>query len=256
MGGSPVKTDSIAGRSEPLSQKVANGMVRFIFEHNLKPGDRLPSERELGEHFQVSRTVIREAVRSLVGRGIVQSQLGKRLVVSEANTNAVGDALELVVRNRVLGGTEASHETLLNLHEVRSMLEVHIAGLAAQRATEGEIDYIRSCAQALEGATTIAGKSSTDMEFHRAIAAAAHNEFYLVLLDSLQRPLRILRMATYNMQEGIPDAIRLHARIIDRIVAHDVEGARAAMAVHITESGEALKRMDSSYLAKFAYSLE
>lgn len=235
-------------RESTLSEKVAESLTSYIFEHKLRPGDKLPSERELGEYFMVSRTVIREAVRSLVGKGLLQSQSGSRLTVAAVDTEAVGDLLDLVVRGRAMDDPDAMRGALWKLHEVRSTLEVQIAGLAAERATPAEVEALHEAAKRLEKARNDEARALADVAFHRAIAAATHNEFYVVMLDSLVGSLMQLRRATLRLKSGAPDAVAGHARILDRIAAKDVEGARAAMARHITESGRALKKLKAEHL--------
>lgn len=235
-------------RERTLSEKVAEALTSYIFENGLRPGDKLPSERELGEYFKVSRTVIREAVRSLVGKGLLQSQSGARLTVSEVASEAVGDLLDLVLRGRAIGDEKATQLALWQLHEVRSTIEVQIAGLAAQRATPAEIDRLREVTKLLDRAVTDEDRVAADEAFHRAIAQATHNEFYVVLLDSLVGPLQQLRRATLKLKKGAPNARAAHSRIFERIAAGDVEGARAAMAVHIAESGQALQKLTQEEL--------
>lgn len=236
-------------RREPtLSRKVAEALTAYIFEKGLRPGDKLPSERELGEYFKVSRTVIREAVRSLVGKGLLHSQSGARLTVSAIAGEAVGDLLDLVVRGRAVGDPKATQEALWKLHEVRSTIEVQIAGLAAQRAKADEVEELRLVASRLDAARSDEERVAADEAFHRAIARATHNEFYELLLDSLVGPLQQLRRATLKLKRGAPDASAAHGRILGRISAGDVEGARAAMAVHIAESGQALEKLTLEHL--------
>jgi GntR family transcriptional repressor for pyruvate dehydrogenase complex len=236
-------------RREPtLSEKVAEALTSYIFDKGMRPGDKLPSERELGEHFKVSRTVIREAVRSLVGKGLLQSQSGARLTVSEIASEAVGDLLDLVVRGRAGGDQKATQQALWKLHEVRSTIEVQIAGLAAQRASADEVEGLRRVASRLDAAKNNEERVAADEAFHRAIAKATHNEFYELILDSLVGPLQQLRRATLKLKTGAPDASAAHGRILNRIAAGDVEGARAAMAVHIAESGQALEKLTHEHL--------
>ncbi len=235
-------------RDPTLSEKVAQALTSYIFDNNLRPGEKLPSERELGEMFKVSRTVIREAVRSLVGKGLLHSHSGARLTVSEIDGEAVGDLLDLVLRGRAVGNEQQIQQALWQLHEVRSTIEVQIAGLAAQRATPKEIDALREVTKLLDKAANDEERVGADEAFHRAIAQATHNEFYVVLLDSLVGPLQQLRRATLKLKKGAPNARAAHTRIFARIEAGDVEGARAAMAVHIAESGQALERLTSEHL--------
>src|SRR5687768_18134604 len=129
----PVDTGREAGESpalfgqvtrEPrLSDKVADMMLETILSRRLEVGDRLPSERELGEQFGVSRTVVREAVRALVAKGVIEVRSGSGLRVAAVDAAAVTESMSLYMR----GGTLDFEK----VHEVRALLEVHIAGIAA-----------------------------------------------------------------------------------------------------------------------------
>ena len=95
-------------------------MLDAILEQRLEPGDRLPSERELGEQFGVSRTVVREAVRALVAKGVIEVISGSGLRIAEASPRTVRESLSLYLHNSTL-----DYE---RMHEVRAVLEVHMAG--------------------------------------------------------------------------------------------------------------------------------
>src|ERR671935_2210582 len=115
-------------RREPrLSDRVAALLLETIVARGLQPGDRLPSERELGEQFGVSRTVIREAVRALAAKGVIEVRTGSGLRVAAVDASSVSESMSLFMRG---GGIEFE-----KVHEVRTVLEVHIAGLAAERAS-------------------------------------------------------------------------------------------------------------------------
>src|SRR6266550_8265050 len=122
-------------REPRLSDKVADLMLETILSRKLMAGDRLPSERELGEQFGVSRTVVREAVRSLVAKGLIEVQSGSGLRVAAVGPAAVRESMRLFLR--------AGQLDFEKVHEVRAVLEVHIAGVAADRATTADIEQLR-----------------------------------------------------------------------------------------------------------------
>ena len=119
-------------REPRLSDKVADMMLETILSRRLEVGDRLPSERELGEQFGVSRTVVREAVRALVAKGVIEVRSGSGLRVAAVDAAAVSESMSLFLR----GGSIDFEK----VHEVRTLLEVHIAGVAAERATDEDVD--------------------------------------------------------------------------------------------------------------------
>src|SRR5262245_28566351 len=118
-------------REPRLSDKVADMMLETILSRRLQVGDRLPSERELGEQFGVSRTVVREAVRALVAKGVIEVRSGSGLRVAAVDAAAVSESMSLFLR----GGSLDFEK----VHEVRTLLEVHIAGIAAERATTEDV---------------------------------------------------------------------------------------------------------------------
>src|SRR6266550_7559142 len=122
-------------REPRLSDKVADLMLETILSRKLMAGDRLPSERELGEQFGVSRTVVREAVRALVAKGVIEVRSGSGLRVAAVDAAAVSESMSLFMHG---GGIEFE-----KVHEVRTVLEVHIAGLAAERASDDDVARLR-----------------------------------------------------------------------------------------------------------------
>jgi GntR family transcriptional repressor for pyruvate dehydrogenase complex len=212
-------------REPRLSDKVAEMMLETILSNRLQVGDRLPSERELGEQFGVSRTVVREAVRALVAKGVIEVRSGSGLRVAAVDAAAVSESMSLYVRG---GGLDFE-----KVHEVRRMLEVHIAALAAERAGEEDVARVREVHDRMvrdEG--DVEAASLDDLEFHRRIALATHNELYLVLMDSIGRSLIDIRRA--NLASGsAPATLEQHAAILDAIAAHDPEVARRAMSDHL-----------------------
>lgn len=214
-------------REPRLSDKVAELLLETILVRGLEPGSRLPSERELGEQFGVSRTVIREAVRALAARGIIDVRTGSGLRVAAVDASSVMESISLFLRSSSLEYPK--------VHEVRKLLEVEIAGLAAERASDERIARLREICEQLEAALDdydVESASHLDLEFHREIARGTDNELYLLLLDSIGESLLAIRRE--NLQAGSgADTIRAHREIFERIADRDPEGARAAMLAHL-----------------------
>ena len=213
-------------RREPrLSDRVAALLLETIVARGLQPGDRLPSERELGEQFGVSRTVIREAVRALAAKGVIEVRTGSGLRVAAVDASAVSESIGLYLR----GGTVEYPK----VHDVRRLLEVEIAGLAAERAHDADIARMRKLCEQMEAALDDVERASRlDLAFHRAIARATDNELYLLLLDSIGEALLEIRRS--NLQSGAAaQTMAAHRKIADRIAARDPAGARRAMEEHL-----------------------
>lgn len=187
-------------REERLADKVSELLKKAIVSGQLQPGDRLPPERVLGERFGVSRTVIREAVRSLAAKGLVEVRSGSGSVVARVESGSVAEAMRLYVQGAAIDARL--------VHELRELLQVHAAGAAADRATEADVAALRGCLQ--------------HAAFHHAVAEAAHNPLLPLLLDALEAP-----PATAD------EPVDGHAPILERIAAHDRDGAREAMRRHL-----------------------
>jgi GntR family transcriptional repressor for pyruvate dehydrogenase complex len=217
-------------RQPRLSDKVAQMMLDTILSRQLTAGDRLPSERELGEQFGVSRTVIREAVRALVAKGVIEVRSGSGLRVAAVDASTVRESMSLFLR-----GSAFDFE---KVHEVRHMLEVHIAGVAAERATNEDISRLAEACAAMEEAIDDADVDEAaicDLEFHRAIARATHNELYLVLMDSIGEALVNIRRENLGAGGSARQTLLMHRDILMKIEAHEQRGARDAMAVHLDD---------------------
>ena len=212
-------------REPRLSDKVAEMMLDTILSRRLAVGDRLPSERELGEQFGVSRTVVREAVRALVAKGVIEVRSGSGLRVAAVDAAAVSESMSLFMHG---GGIEFE-----KVHEVRTVLEVHIAGLAAERASDEDLARLRQVHERMQDeAADVAAAALDDLEFHRMIARATHNDLFLLLMDSIGSTLIDIRRE--NLGSGAaPETLGQHERILERITAHDVDGARTAMSAHL-----------------------
>jgi GntR family transcriptional repressor for pyruvate dehydrogenase complex len=212
-------------RERRLSDKVADMMLETILAGRFEVGDRLPSERALGEQFGVSRTVVREAVRALVAKGVIEVRSGSGLRVVAVNADAVHESMNLYLRGGRLDFGK--------VHEVRALLEVHLAGLAAERASDADIARLRAAHEAMRAkAADVHEAAGDDLEFHRLIARATHNELFLLLLDSIGSSQVDIRHA--NLSSGsTPMTLTQHEAILDKIAAHDPEGARQAMQAHL-----------------------
>lgn len=212
-------------REPRLSDKVANMMLETILSRKLQVGDRLPSERELGEQFGVSRTVIREAVRALVAKSVIEVRSGSGLRVAAVDAAAVSESMSLFLRSGSLDFEK--------VHEVRALLEVHIAGLAAERATEADTAGLRAVHERMRDASgEVEAAARDDLEFHRAIATATQNELYLLLMDSIGSALLDIRRE--NLGSGsMPTTLAQHEQVLQAIAARDPTDARMAMAAHL-----------------------
>jgi len=225
-------------REARLSDKVAELLLRTIRTGGLHPGDRLPSERELGEQFGVSRTVVREAVRSLAAKGVIEVRTGSGLRVAAVEASAVSESMSLF-----LLGSQLDYGMV---NEVRSTLEIDVAEHAAERATDDDLDELRTLCDRMEEALDDVEESSRlDVEFHRGLARATHNPLYIVMLDSIGDVLLEIRRATLGTPGRPLKGVRAHRQIVEAIEGGDVEWAREAMREHLEDSAREWKRLEA-----------
>ncbi|MEJ2600178.1 MAG: FadR/GntR family transcriptional regulator [Anaerolineales bacterium] len=219
-------------RQPNLSDQVVRQLMELISGGELQPGECLPSERELAEYFQVSRTVIREAIRSLIAKGLVEVQAGSRAVVSIPPPSMVAESMSFLLRlNR-------GEDAYARVAEVRHLLEVEIAGLAAERATEEDIWDLESLIKAMETSHNVEQFALQDVEFHATLAQATRNELFSVMLDSLVDIMLEIRHLSLALSGSRENALEHHRNILEMIKARDSAGARQAMRAHL-ENGQA-----------------
>jgi GntR family transcriptional repressor for pyruvate dehydrogenase complex len=222
-------------RSERLADRVAGALTESIMSGRLVPGDKLPPERELCEQFAVSRPVVREAVRSLIAKGLIVDSPRRGHTVSALGRDTVTESLTLFLRGRRLDYGK--------LMEVRSVIEVENAGRAAERASAEEIEALRLAAAALTPGLAPKDAAIADVGFHRAIATATGNEFFEVMLDSIREVLITAQLPTLAEAKIVRGAIKHHAAILKQIEAGDPEGAREAMRAHLKDAERGMRRV-------------
>ncbi len=226
-------------RKERLSDRVASRLEELIVHRVLKAGQRLPPERELAEMFEVSRTVVREATHNLTAKGLLEIRAGKGAHVTGPSTAIVVESLTLVLRSE--GGL-----SIEDLHDVRRILEIAIVARAADRATDEDISCLEDTLQSMEE-VEVESKDMVDLdvEFHRAIAIAAHNPLFIILLDSIGELLLAIRRISFQYPETLHKARYHHRNILEKVKSKDSRQAQEAMSAHLDEAedtmGKALK---------------
>ena len=218
------------GTKDRLVDRVVSEIQTLIVEGRLQPGTQLPPERELAEQLGVSRTVVREAVHILMAKGLLETRPGVGTIVREMTRAQVVEPISLLVKLRD-GDTDFE-----DLHQVRSILEVEIAGLAALQATPGDISSLKQLMAEMEANVDNADTfAALDTDFHQVLANMTHNPI-LVLIAAVIRDL----MAEYILVvtrriEPRRQVIPYHRQIVDEVAAKDVEGARQAMRGHLVQ---------------------
>jgi GntR family transcriptional regulator, transcriptional repressor for pyruvate dehydrogenase complex len=222
-------------REASLASRVTAHLESLIVDSHLRPGDRLPSERHLAEQFAVSRTVIREAVRSLAARGLLDVRSGSGTVVGALPFDSAAESMGLLLNLGITSG----RIDLGKVMEVRRMLEVEIAGLAARHATPEDIAALMAIlSEAESGVDDEETFVRTDVNFHAALARATHNELFLVLLASIGDVLVQLRRLGWRTPRAAARALAHHRKVLERVADGDINGARHAMDAHMDEARE------------------
>ena len=226
----PVKSDFEVVRRNKVYEEVAKQIERLILK-KLQPGDKLPSERELAEMLQVSRSSIRDAIRSLELMGLVEPRQGAGTIVRELSA-------ELLV-NPFANALKRRQELVSELLDFRKMLEPPLAARAATHASSDEISEMEEILQRQE-VTLSHGEASIaeDAEFHYSIALASGNSVVLKVLDILMDLLRDTRERSLQLKGRPEKSLAGHRRILAAIKRHDAEAAKAAMRRHIEDIEE------------------
>jgi GntR family transcriptional repressor for pyruvate dehydrogenase complex len=232
-------------RPERLSDRVAAQLQGLVMNNTFRPGEKLPSERELCETLGVSRTVVREAVRSLVVKGLLEVRRGGGTVIRTPDPALVAEMMTMMLRT---GGSDVA---FTHVQEVRRLLEVELAGLAAERRDEADLRAMaHQLALMAQHASDPMLWATADVSFHAAIAEAAHNPLYPVLLSSIADMLIEVRRTGIRLPETPAKALRHHNAIFERIEARDRAGARRAMQDHLHESEETFRKARLAALAQ------
>ncbi|GDY30257.1 FadR/GntR family transcriptional regulator [Gandjariella thermophila] len=208
----------------------------MIVSGELKPGDRLPREADLAERLGLSRNSLREAVRALSLVRVLDVRQGDGTYVSSLRADDLLGALSFVLE------LHRGEESVLEVLQVRRLLEPAAAAMAAQRIAEQEIAELRELCDAAESAESVAELVEHDLRFHRRIAEASGNSYLAQLLDTLAGPTVRVRIWRGITQSGAVDrTVAEHRAIVNALAAHEPELARAWSTVHVAGVEQWLK---------------
>jgi GntR family transcriptional repressor for pyruvate dehydrogenase complex len=222
----PAKSDFEVVRRNKVYEEVAKQIERLIVK-KLKPGDKLPSERELADMLQVSRSSIRDAIRSLELVGLVEPRQGAGTIVRESATEPFANALE------------RKQKLVPELLDFRKMLEPPLAARAATHASTEEMSEMEEILERQEekqdrGEVTIV----EDAEFHYSVALASGNSVVLKVIDILMDLLRDTRERSLQLRGRPQKSLAGHKKILMAIKRRDAEAAKSAMRRHIEDVEE------------------
>jgi len=204
---------------------IAEHLLGQISERSLKPGDPLPTERELAESYRVGRSSVREALRMLESRGLIKPSGNGAFAVAEYG-NPLSHSLHFLLTLE-----EAS---LLEIYEVRKILEVEAAGLAAARRTDEDLAHMAAAIDEMSaGLSSQERYIEADLQFHLAVATATGNRIALRMMHAIRDLLHRALASIYHIPGSPQRSITQHREILAAISAGDAEAARARMREHL-----------------------
>ena len=226
----PAKIEFEAIRKDKIGQEVARRIEKLIAD-DLKPGDKVPPERQLAEMFNVSRSSIRDGIHALEIAGLLDRRQGAGTVVRELSADSIVNPLASVLIQK--------RQLVSELLDVRKMLEPPLAARAALNATADDLAEMedilrRQHEKVMRGETAI----DEDSEFHYAIALAANNSVILKVLDVLMDLLRDTRTRSLQVEGRLQKSFAGHRRILSALKRRDAEAAEKAMRRHLQDVEE------------------
>lgn len=203
---------------------------------SLQPGDTLPSERELAERYRVGRSSVREALRMLESRGLIESRGSGAFVIAPWR-NPFQEPLSLVVSGEDVDRTQ--------LFEVRRMLEAEAAALASARRSVGDLELLHEATDEMERSLDSPDDFvAADIRFHLVLAEATGNRLLLHLMQAIRERLTEMFGTVYRFPGGPERSIAQHRLITQAVEAEDGARARQQMTAHITRVEQELAQLD------------
>lgn len=210
-----------------VADEIVERLTGLILNAGLKPGDKLPPERELMARLSVGRSSLREAIKTLSAVGALD--------VRDREGTFVGSGGACILNKPLYWHLLLGERSIREVTETRHMVEVEMAGLAAKRATQEEIGAIAERMEEMRVSLDEADSSysARDLEFHLAVASASHNRLMYQVLDTLKNVVRAWIGKNILDVEGRPISFCEHIPILEAIREHRPEEARQAMADHL-----------------------
>lgn len=219
---------------ERLYRDIVDQIQELIVAGDLRPGDRLPAERQLAEQFGVSRTAVREAIKSLAEKGLVDIMVGRGTFVTSPSHEHVVESLTLLLR--------VEDTPIADLQAARTLVEVPVAGLAAQHRTDEHLDALRARLGEMEASLgDVERFVEADTAFHVELARATGNAALVLLTQALTALIQKERVFMLDFhEEELRAAVASHRALLAAVEAGDAEATRAAMQDHLDRVGDRL----------------
>ncbi|WP_165168375.1 FadR/GntR family transcriptional regulator [Rothia uropygialis] len=227
-----------------LADHVSRSILDRIAQGVVSVGDELPPEGVLADELDVSRLTIREAIKTLAGRGVITVKHGKRNRIAPVENWDLLNVELMELRGRMRG---ESRNLVEQLTEVREIVEIGAAELAASRITDEQLKLMRKQVEIMvevensDGEPDVARAVEADIAFHGVIIEAAGNEYLAATYRPLEEVLRAVRMETSSTRKVRNDAIHWHTEILKKLENKDKEGSREAMRSHMRQTMGAVR---------------
>ncbi len=227
------------GKPQLLSHSVVEAIENSIRKNDLRPGMRLASELDLCSQFGVSRTVLREALRMLSGRGLIRIEKGRGIFVSELSAETVSTPLQMYLQQHT------GDLKYIDLIKARQLIEPSIAAEASLHHTPDDARQLQEDFDAMSSWTGGNEElANLDLAFHQHIAIASGNSVVPLLIAPIHALMPQVKSSVHKVVEDAKySAIEWHRRILDAILERDPEAARTNMEYHLVESGKHISRM-------------
>ncbi len=224
-------------RGETLSvpDRLSVDLERLILEGELSPGERLPAERDLAQHLGVSRVSIREALRELENRGLIDRRPGRGTIVLSPGERSRGSGI--VIEAFAAGRTE-----LTDIMELRAIVEPPIARITAARATTRDLIQLEELVRAMEAGVTKERYAELDRAFHEAIAHYTHNPLLALINEQIAIQIAPSRASRYQTRARRTASSVAHRRIYEAIAAGDGELAEQEARAHVQDISREIAR--------------
>lgn len=226
-----------------LADEVRDRLLTLIRSGELRPGDRLPSERDLMDRFAVGRPAVREALQSLGSAGLIEISHGERARVAVPDTRSMFDRISQTMLHLL----QTSPTTLEHLKEARILFEVGMVKMAALNATTVHIEAL---SQALEHQRSCIDNAAefvkADMAFHTAIASVSGNSVCVLLSEAMLDWLFHFRRDLLRLPGSEFITLAEHQRLLDAVSAHNVDEAERAMLDHLKRANERYRILEDA----------
>lgn len=236
----PGSAEVPAGRRK-LFQDIADRLAGRILAGELRPGDRLPSERELMRENGTGRPAVREALQTLERAGLISISHGARASVVAPSSQAVIDQIEHSARHLI----RASPEHLEHLKQARTFFEEGMARIAAERAGPADVAALREHIATQAAAREDAAFLAADMRFHQRIASISGNPIYAGLSRAVLEWLAEHHVELVRVPGAEALTLVEHGQIVDAIDARDAEAAVRAMREHLGRANTLYRQLDA-----------